>query len=204
MEVSLYNLEGKEKKKIKLPDKVFNIRLNTNLWSQVINNQKSNRRRNIAKTKDRSEVKGGGRKPWRQKGTGRARAGSNRSPLWKGGGVTFGPRGERNFRRLIPKKMKKKALLMAFSQKLKNNELIVIEDPKISKPKTKIVADIIKKLSLEGKSCLIALPQKDDKIIRASRNIPKLKIEELRNLNALDISSYRYLIITESDINELK
>ena len=127
MKVPLYNIEGKEEGTALLPKEIFEVKMNADLVHQVVVSQMSNRRQITAHTKDRSEVRGGGRKPWRQKGTGRARAGSSRSPLWKGGGVTFGPRKDRNFKKEIPAKIRKKALFMVLSEKAKENTVIILD-----------------------------------------------------------------------------
>ena len=129
MKADLYNQEGKKMDaEVLLPKEIFEVPLNSDLVYQVAVSQNSNRRQKTAKTKDRSEVRGGGKKPWRQKGTGRARHGSNRSPIWVGGGVTFGPNLEKNFKKIVPKKMRRKALFMVLSEKAKNNFIIVLED----------------------------------------------------------------------------
>ena len=204
MEADIYTLKGEKKGKIKLSKDIFDRKLNENFLNQVLNSQKSNERKVIAHTKDRGEVRGGGKKPWRQKGTGRARAGSNRSPLWKGGGVTFGPTNKRNFKKRIPRSFKQQALLMVLSKKFHDKKIIILDDLKIDKAKTKILFNILKKLSLDNKSCLIALPDRDINIMRSIRNIPKKKVEELRNLNALDVMSYQYLVITQKGIKLLE
>ena len=127
MKVSVYNQEGKEVGKVLLPKEIFEVKVNPDLVHQVVVCQMANRRQPIAHTKDRGEVRGGGRKPWSQKGTGRARHGSIRSPLWIGGGVTFGPRKEKIFKKKIPKKMRRKALFMVLSGKAKENLLLVLD-----------------------------------------------------------------------------
>jgi large subunit ribosomal protein L4 len=168
----------------------------------------ANRRKTIAHTKTRAEISGGGRKPWRQKGTGRARHGSIRSPIWRHGGVVFGPRKEKIFEKEIPKKMRKKALLMVLSAKAKENLLILLDSLKIEKPKTKSMAKIIENLkskieNLKGSS-LIVLPKKDEIIFRAGRNIPDLGIVEARNLNVLDLLSFKYLLLPKETIKVIK
>jgi large subunit ribosomal protein L4 len=148
-------------------------------------------------------VRGGGKKPWRQKGTGRARHGSRRSPIWKGGGVTFGPTKERNFEKKINKKMKRKALLMVLSAKVKNNLLLVLEKLALEKPKTKLMAQVFKNLPVKGSS-LIILPGLEKDIVRAARNLPKTATVEARNLNALDLLSFKYLIMPKEAIKVIK
>lgn len=147
MKLPLYNIEGKELKKIDLSDKIFNLPWNGDLVHQVVTSILSNARNNVAHTKDRSDVSGGGKKPWRQKGTGRARHGSNRSPIWRGGGITFGPINEKNFVKKINKKMRTKALAVTLSQKIRDNELILLEPIKISEAKTVKAKEIIEALS---------------------------------------------------------
>jgi len=161
MKVSVYDQQGKEAGTTLLPKEIFGLSVKPDLVHQVIISQMANRRRVIAHAKDRSEVRGGGKKPWRQKGTGRARHGSIRSPLWKGGGVTFGPTKERNFKKIIPKKMKRKALFMALSSKVKDGELVVVDELKLENHKTKDFVKILKAI-LKGKteSALVALAQK--------------------------------------------
>jgi large subunit ribosomal protein L4 len=164
----------------------------------------ANKRKTIAHTKTRAEVSGGGRKPWPQKGLGRARHGSIRSPLWRHGGIAFGPRKERVFKKKIPKKMKRKALFMVLSQKLKDGEIILVKELKIEKPKTKIFFNILKKLPLKKSSALIALPKVDRNLVLASRNIPKIKTILAKDLNCLDLLSFKYLILPVDSIKVIE
>jgi len=145
MKIISYNQEGKKDKEIILPKEIFEVPMNLDLVHQIVVSQMASKRQIPAHAKDRSEVRGGGKKPWRQKGTGRARHGSIRSPLWKGGGVTFGPTKNRVFKKRIPKKMRRKALLMVLSAKAKNNFLIVLSELKLEKTKTKTISQILKK-----------------------------------------------------------
>jgi large subunit ribosomal protein L4 len=204
MKTVVYNQEGKEVGQTLLPKEIFGVKVNPDLVHQVVISQMANRRRMIAHTKGRAEVRGGGRKPWRQKGTGRARAGSIRSPLWRGGGVTFGPTKKRVFKKKINKKMRKNTLLMILSAKAKNNLLLILDKLSFPEVKTKLMAKILKKLPLKKDSCLIALPRKDEKIIRATRNIPNAQTIEARNLNALDLLSFKYLIMPKETIKTIK
>jgi len=208
MKVKVYNQNGKESEELDLPDGVFGLKLNKDLVHQAVVTQMANARDVIAHTKDRSEVRGGGKKPWRQKGTGRARHGSIRSPIWRGGGVTFGPTKERNFSKKINKKMKQKALFMVLSAKVKDNELIVLENLKINSPKTKEMAVLVKNLENIKKdiqrSALIALAKKDENIIKAVKNIPKMGIIGINNLNVVDVLKYKYLVTTKEAINAIE
>jgi len=204
MLVNTYNQKGEKIGQTRLPSEIFDVKVNPDLVHQVVVSQLANRRRVIAATKGRGEVRGGGRKPWRQKGTGRARHGSIRSPLWRGGGVTFGPRKERVFKKRIPKKMRRKALLMALSGKVKNNFLILLDKLKIEKPKTKLMAEILKKLPCKENSTLIALPEYDRNIILAAGNLPQVDTLWARNLNALDLLIFKYLVMPKESIKVIK
>lgn len=209
MKVSLYNQKGDEIKKVDLPSEIFDIELNSDLVHQVVVAQMANSRKVIAHTKDRSEKRGGGRKPWRQKGTGRARHGSIRSPIWRGGGVTFGPTKDRNFSKKINKKMKKGALLMSLSSKVKENEFVLLDKIELTEGKTKLMNEMIsnlgKKLKKDlNKSLLIVLPKTDLKISRAVKNIPKIKTIRADSLNVLDILNHQYLIFFQDSIKVVK
>lgn len=204
MEVNLYNQKAENIGKVELPDSVFAVPSNNDLLHQVVTSQTANKRQVIAHAKGRSEVRGGGKKPWRQKGTGRARHGSIRSPIWKGGGVTFGPTKERNFKKKINKKMAQKALLVALSEKARNHNIIMVDELKLSAPKTKEVTAIIKefknKLGSLGSILMISLPDNKN-LYRAAKNIQNLGLVEARNLNVLDVLSYKNLLIMKDAIN---
>ena len=202
LNLPIYNLEGEKTGTIKLPEKIFGLKINNNLIYQVINVQLANKRKHLAKVKDRGEVRGGGRKPWRQKGTGRARHGSIRSPLWKGGGVTFGPNPGKIFNRKINKKAKRKAILMALSSKANDKELIIMEDLKIKEAKTKVMFNLINKILKEEKksSILLTASQKDENLIKAIRNIPNTKIISVNSLNVFDLLSFKYLFLDKEGI----
>lgn len=204
MLVDIYDQQGKKIGQIRLPSEIFGLKINPDLVHQVVVSQMANRRRRIAKVKTRAEVRGGGRKPWRQKGTGRARVGSIRSPLWRGGGVVFGPRPEKVFKKKIPKKMRRKALFMVLSGKVKNNLLILLDKLKLEKPKTKSMVEILNNLPCRGKSALIVLPEYDKNIILAARNLPDVDTLLARNLNALDLLTFQYLIMLKDAIKVIK
>ncbi len=204
MKVPVYNQKGEKISEALLPKEVFDVKMNSDLVHQIVLSQTANRRQKTAKTKDRSEVRGGGRKPWRQKGTGRARVGSIRSPIWRGGGVTFGPRTEKVFKKRIPKKMRRKALFMVLSAKAKENLLLVLDNLKIEKPKTKSMAEILNKLFLKKGSGLIVLSQMDKNIIKSTRNIPKVYAMQAKDLNVLDLLSYKYVMIPKEAIKTIK
>jgi len=204
MKTIVYNQKGDEVGKVELPKEVFEVPLNTDLVHQVVLVQMANRRQISAKVKTRAEVRGGGRKPWRQKGTGRARVGSTRSPIWRGGGITFGPTTEKVFKKKIPKKMRRKALFMVLSAKAKENLLLVLDKLEIEKAKTKAMAKILNKLFLKKGSGLIILLHKDKNIIKATRNIPKTVTAQAKDLNVLDLLSYKYILMPKEVIKVIK
>jgi large subunit ribosomal protein L4 len=213
MELKVYNQEGKEAGKIKLPAKIFDLPWNSNLIHQVMLAMQANQRKIVAHAKTRAEVRGGGKKPWRQKGTGRARHGSIRSPIWRGGGVTFGPTKEKTYAQKINKKMKRKALLVALSQKARDNEILILDDLKLKAPKTKEAAAVLKSLSkikgfekLTGKknATLILMSNKNEQLKRAFHNLPGVLLDEARNSNLLDTLTYKYLIFPKSSLEILK
>ncbi len=203
MKIPVYNKEGKSEKKANLPKEIFETDINSDLIYQVVTCQQAARRQNSAHTKDRSEKRGGGRKPWRQKGTGRARHGSIRSPIWRGGGVTFGPRNERNYKKKVNKKEKRKALFMSLAGKLENELLILVDDLNIDGPKTKNLS-FLKNLPCNDGSTLIAAEKADENLVLAAGNIPDLHVMEARNLNALDVLTYEYLVLPENSLKVLK
>ena len=199
-----YNQIGEELAQTRLPSEIFDVKMDTDLVHQVAVAQMSNRRQVSAHTKDRGEVRGGGKKPWRQKGTGRARHGSRRSPLWKGGGVTFGPTKERNFKKKINQKMGRKALLMVLSAKVKSGTLIILDSLKIEKLKTKLMADVLSKLPCKEQSCLIALSSMDKDVIASARNLAKVQTRQAKDLNVLDLLNTKYLIVPKDAIKVIK
>lgn len=204
MKLDIYTQQGKKSGDITLPEEIFGIAINPNLVHQITTSQASNRRQNSAHTKDRSEVSGSGKKPWKQKGTGRARAGSKRSPLWRTGGITFGPRNERNYKKGVPTKMKKKALFMVLSGKAVDKELFVVDEFKFEKPNTKAMAEFLKTLPIENKSVLILTGQKNDNVIKSVANLPKVDILEARNINAYDALQKKICIVDTKAIEVLK
>ena len=187
---------------IELNEAVFGLPWNADLVHQAVRVAFANRRPVLASTKTRAEVRGGGRKPWRQKGTGRARHGSIRSPIWRGGGVTFGPTSERNFKLKINKKMARKAFLTALSAKARDNEILILEDLKIKTAKTKEMASIIKNFP-KIKSGLLIMSGAHENVKRAAKNLPNLEIININNLNIFHVLKYQYLILTHDGIEYL-
>ena len=229
---TVYNVKGEKIKELELNPKIFGIEVKPVLVTQAVITLQANRRQNLAHTKDRSEVRGGGRKPWRQKGTGRARHGSIRSPLWRGGGVTFGPTKERNFSIKINKKARRKAILMTLSDKAANQKIILLDNLSLEEAKTKKFFEILQNLNLrekkigkktikkdaskkevkkevkkkqkKEKSILVILPKKDEKVQRATRNITRLELIQANSLNVLDIINSNYLLMPVDSINEIE
>lgn len=201
--ITVYNLEGKKVEDLELPKNVFGASKNDALLHQVYVAQAGNQRVAIAHTKDRSEVAGSGKKPWQQKGTGNARVGQIRNPIWRGGGVTFGPTKDRNFKRKINDKMKKKATIIALSEKARSGKLIVIDELKLKEKKTKEFAMALEKLKIKGKT-LVALAQSEKEIYLYSRNIVGINPIPTGNLNVLDILNNKYLILSKESIKFLE
>jgi len=214
MELKVYNQSGEEAGKVKLSDKVFGLPWNADLMHQVIVSMQSNLRIPWAHAKDRSEVRGGGKKPWRQKGTGRARHGSIRSPIWIGGGVTHGPLKERNYKKKINKKMMQKALFVALSQKVKDGEIIVLDNLAVAGSKTKLAQAVVSNLSkIEGfgkletkkkNSALFLVKEKKDELKRSFANLPGVLLDESRNLNPLIALTYKYLVFSKDALKLLE
>jgi len=208
MKAPIYNLKGESKENVELASSVFGKKFNNALVYQAYKDLVSNQRRSLAFAKNRSEVRGGGRKPWVQKGTGRARHGSIRSPLWKGGGVTFGPRSkEKNQKKKINKKVKEEALKMVLSQKLKDNEIKIIEDIKIEKPKTNLVDSLCK--NIVGKkekmpSILLIVHSQEKDLFRSAQNLPYLKVINVENINLIDFLNYKYLLFSKKGLSALE
>ncbi|MBI2068933.1 MAG: 50S ribosomal protein L4 [Candidatus Yanofskybacteria bacterium] len=207
MEINLYNQKAESIGKIDLPDQIFGLKMNADLLHQVVTSQMSNKRQVLAHAKGRSEVRGGGKKPWRQKGTGRARHGSIRSPIWKGGGATFGPTKERNFKKKLNRKMVRKALFVALSSKARDNQLLVVDGINIQNPKTKEMAVLFKNfLDMFGKNpnVLLVMPTGDDNVKRASKNLPHLSAVEAKGLNLLEVLAHKQLLLVKDSIGVLE
>lgn len=212
MKTNLYNLKGEIVKEIDLNEDIFGKNFDSEFVHRIYVRYLSNRRQPLAQTKDRGEVRGGGKKPWPQKGTGRARHASIRSPLWKGGGVVFGPRqNERNFKKKINKKERRLALCQVLSQKLKDNEIIVLEDIKLEQGKTKEIIEILKNLNLidkkerkPKKSTLIIINPSQKEIKKAAENIDKLKVITSESLDLVDLLNYKYLIFSYNVLKDLE
>ncbi len=209
MEAKIYNQEAKETGKVALPESIFGLSWNADLVHQAMVSSMSNKRANTADSKDRSEVSGGGKKPWRQKGTGKARHGSRRSPIWVGGGVTHGPTNERNYKKKINRKMKAKALFTVLSEKMRNNELIFIDKLSLSEMKTKNAVAIMSAFAKELKNERIedgrkpyvhlAIDENDENVVKSFNNLPQVGIDEMRNMNLLQLLNHKYVFIVNPE-----
>ena len=177
-----------------LKEEIFGAKVFPHLLHQTVVMQLNNRRAGTASTKTKGFVRGGGKKPWRQKGTGRARAGSIRSPLWVGGGTTFGPR-PRDYSYRLPKKARKQALLSALSAKNRDGKIIVLDKWELAEPKTKLMRKVLDELKVT--SALIVIPQSDERVERSARNLPAVKVLRVEGLNVYDLLRHEYLILTE-------
>ncbi|HEY9583429.1 MAG TPA: 50S ribosomal protein L4 [Candidatus Paceibacterota bacterium] len=206
MEQTMYNQKGQEAGKVKIPEAIFGLPWNADLVHQVVVSMNSSARHPIAHTKTRGEVRGGGKKPWQQKGTGRARHGSTRSPIWVGGGIAHGPRNDKNFDRKINKKAKAKALNTILSKKLRDGEILFIDSLSFSAPKAKDAKLALmnfskikgfEKFGTKPKNvAIITVPKKSPELAKSFKNFGNLTIEEYRNINPVSVLNHKYLVIT--------
>ena len=205
METKVFDQKGKEAGKVKLPEAVFNVAWNPTLVHEVVIAMQSNAREGNAHTKDRSEVRGGGKKPWRQKGTGRARHGSRRSPIWVGGGVSHGPRNEKDYSKKLNKKVKAKALASTLSKKLEDKEIVLVDAltfkvPKTTEAKTSVMA-IAKgsgneSLATKSKNAaLVVLPDRDENTEKSFRNFGNIEIVMAKDVNPVQLLTYKYVVL---------
>lgn len=184
--VNVYNQEGKMTGELELSAAHFGVKVNPSLVHEMVVAQQANARKNTGHTKTKGEVRGGGKKPWKQKGTGRARQGSIRSPQWVGGGIAHGPRKERNYGVKVNKKAKRSALFMALSDKVADSKFVVLESMKISEPKTKIAAAMLAKLPI-GRRTLMVIPASNPLLLRMVRNLKNVKLVTVNSLNLVDV-----------------
>lgn len=204
MKVKVYNLQGKETGEMNLLDGVFGVKIKPEVVHEVFTAQQNNQREPWADTKNRGEVSGGGKKPWPQKGTGRARHGSIRSPIWKGGGVAFGPLSIRNYKEKINKKTKRLALKMCLSDRAKNNALLVVEDFNFSEPKTKVFVNLLKALPIKAKSFLLLTSGKDETVLRMTRNLKSIKTIRAEDANVMDLLTKSAVLTSKAGVEKLE
>lgn len=197
--VTVYNLEGKKVEDMELSDTVFGCKSNDDLLHQVYVAIEANRRQVLAHTKGVGQRSGSGKKPWRQKGTGNARVGQKRNPIWRGGGVSMGPTKDRNFSKDINKKMKRKAVMVALSEKVRMGNMVIVEKLEFAEAKTKQFNAALKSLELKGK-VLVALDEKQRKTALASRNIKNISNVAAKNLNVFDLLNNQKLLISKESV----
>jgi large subunit ribosomal protein L4 len=204
MKVAVYNQQAEKTGELELNSKIFEVKPSLHLLAEAVRIQAANARKGLAHTKTRGDVSGGGKKPWKQKGTGRARVGSIRSPIWRHGGITFGPRSERNWSLKINKKAKTKALFMALSDKAKDGKLIIIDELKFEQPKTKAFVSVMTifhdKVKNLGKKQLFVTPKKDENLVRVSRNVPEVSPVLATSLNVTDILNADSLMVMKDSL----
>ncbi|NVM57036.1 MAG: 50S ribosomal protein L4 [Desulfobacterales bacterium] len=197
----VYNMEGEKVSEIDLVDEIFNVPVKQHVLHEVVTMQLANRRAGTAATKGRSDVRGGGRKPYRQKGTGRARAGSRRSPLWRGGGVIFGP-SLRSYIYKVPKKVRRQALKMALTSKLQDKALIVVDRLDLETVKTKRFIDVM--AALKTMEALVVTDRKLKNLELSSRNVPRVKVLRTEGLNVYDILRFKHLILLQPSVRQIE
>ncbi len=209
IEVKVYNQEGKSVSTLALPSEIFGLSWNADLVHQVVTSMQASARQPIAHTKTRGEVRGGGKKPWKQKGTGRARHGSSRSPIWVGGGVAHGPRNDKDYSRKINKKMKAKAIYTILSGKMRDGEMIFLDSFSLSESKTKQAKSVLSNLgNISGfemlpkrrnNAALIAVPKLDENTKRGFQNMGNLEVMEVRNINPVALLKYKYVVFASPE-----
>lgn len=201
-EINIINRENKSVGKAELPDDIFGVEVRKGLLHEVVLNHLANKRQGTAATKTKGMVSGGGKKPYKQKGTGRARAGSNRSPLWKGGGTVFGPQ-PRDYSYKLPKKVKWTALSSALTGKFNDGEVVIIDELAVKEAKTREIRTLLGSLGLKN-NVLIIIPEKNEAIELASRNIPRVNVARVSELNVYSILSHEKLLISKAAIEKMK
>ena len=200
--IDVYNIEGKKVKSVELKEEIFGIEPNEAVVHNVLVNFLANQRQGTQSTKTRAEVRGGGRKPWRQKGTGRARQGSIRAPHWVGGGIALGPK-PRSYKYTVNKKEKRLAIKSLLSSKVLENELFVVDNLELKEIKTKEMAKALTNLKVEGKA-LIVLPEKNENVQKSARNIEGVKTSLVNTINVYDLLKYKNLVITLDTVKKLE
>jgi large subunit ribosomal protein L4 len=203
MNARMYSSDGSEKGTAALPDDLFAQQVHEHLLWLSVKRHLGNQRQGTAKVKARGEVSGGGRKPWRQKGTGRARSGSNTSPLWPGGGRAFGPK-PRDYRTDLPKAQRRRALVSALSLKAGENAVVVLESLRFDTPKTREMAATLQKLGLEDKRTLLVLGSADENVVRSCRNLPNLRMTLAHQVNPYELMDCETLLLTRDGLERMK
>ncbi len=197
VDMNVHSIEGEKIGEIKLKDDLFNAKINKHIVHQIVKRYLAEKRRGTASTKGRSEVRGGGKKPWKQKGTGRARAGTIRSPIWVGGGVIFGPE-NRNYGYSIPRKMRLVALKSVLSDKAKNNDIIILDKIELKNGKTKDITSLFEKLNIDSNKTIIVIDKEDELIKRAVHNLKNTLVITANKINTYDLVNYQKMLVTKN------
>lgn len=207
MDTKIFSQDGKESGKVTLPESVFGVAWNASLMHEVVVSMQGNARAGTAHTKDRSEVRGGGKKPWKQKGTGRARHGSNRSPIWSGGGIAHGPRSDKDYTRKINKNVKSKALAITLSKKFSDGEMIFVEALSLATPKTADAKNIVKALAKatdngslvtkRSNTALIITAKRDENVEKSFQNFGNMEVVHVKDVNPVDLLTYKYVVVSD-------
>jgi len=200
--LNVLNVAGQNVGEIELTDSIFNVEVNEHILYEVVKNQLANKRQGTQSAKTRAEVRGGGRKPWRQKGTGRARQGSTRSVQWVGGGVAFAPK-PRSYRYTLPKKVRRLAMKSALTSKVQNSEIIVLDQLNMDAPKTKEFVQILKNINA-NKKALVVTAEKNENVIKSARNIEGVQTSLVNTLNVYDILKYEKLMVTKDAVSKIE
>lgn len=211
MDTKIFSQDGTESGKMALPESVFGVNWNADLVHEVVVSMQSNARAGTANTKDRSEVRGGGRKPWKQKGTGRARHGSRRSPIWSGGGVTFGPTSEKDYSKKINKNVKAKALAITLSKKFKDGELVLVDSLAFEGPKTAAAKTIVAALAKgtgigelvtkRKNAALLVIGNRDENIEKSFSNFGNMEVMQAKDISTVDLLTYKYVVVINPDVS---
>jgi large subunit ribosomal protein L4 len=197
----VFDIEKKKVAEVELSDAVFGAEVNEAVVYDVVRMQMAARRSGTSSTKTRSDVRGGGKKPWRQKGTGRARAGTTRSPIWRGGGIVFGPH-PRDYSFSVPKKVRKKALISVLSMKLKEDKMLILKDFPMTKISTKAFKNVVDLFGF--KKVLFVLDQENEYLLKSSRNIRNIKMIRSEGINVYDVLNYEYLVLLEPSVKKIE
>lgn len=207
MDTKIFSQDGKESGKVTLPETVFGVAWNPDLMHEVVVSMQGNARAGTAHTKDRSEVRGGGKKPWKQKGTGRARHGSRRSPIWVGGGVSHGPRNEKDYSRKINKNVRSKALAITLSKKFADGEMIFVDTLSLTAPKAADAKNIVNALAKVSKNAtlatkrvnaaLIVLSNRDENVEKSFQNFGNMTVAHAKDINPVDLLTYKYVVVVD-------
>lgn len=200
--VNVVNMLGEQVEEMELSESVFGVEVNQHVVYEAVKNQLANKRQGTQSTKTRAEVRGGGRKPWRQKGTGRARAGSSRSPIWTGGGVIFAPK-PRDYSYKLPKKVRRLALKSVLTSKVQTGEMIVVDKIDLDQPKTKEMASFLEKIDADKKA-LIVMDEKNINVIKSAKNIPNVQTALVNTINVYDILKHNSFIITKEALKKVE